>query len=124
MTHHTTRVEFPLDLDAEIAANVRAALIEDIGAGDLTAELVPAANHSIATVIVREPAVVCGIDWFNRCFAEIDPAIKITWHVKEGDHVGPDTLLCKLFPACASPRNTPYALAAAATIASRCGMPS
>ncbi|MFZ9649341.1 MAG: carboxylating nicotinate-nucleotide diphosphorylase, partial [Fluviibacter sp.] len=96
MTHHTTRVEFPLDLDAEIAANVRAALIEDIGAGDLTAELVPAANHSIATVIVREPAVVCGIDWFNRCFAEIDPAIKITWHVKEGDHVGPDTLLCEL----------------------------
>ena len=172
MTHHTTRVEFPLDLDAEIAANVRAALIEDIGAGDLTAELVPAGNHSIATVIVREPAVVCGIDWFNRCFAEIDPAIKITWHVKEGDHVGPDTLLCELqgasralltgeraalnflqllsgvatraatfvdtikgtkaqivdtrktIPGCVSPRNTPYALAAAATIASRCGMPS
>jgi nicotinate-nucleotide pyrophosphorylase (carboxylating) len=57
---------------------------------------VPAANHSIATVIVREPAVVCGIDWFNRCFAEIDPAIQIHWQVREGDHVGPDTLLCEL----------------------------
>lgn len=88
--------DFPLDLNTEITANVRAALTEDIGAGDLTAELVPATNHSLATVIVREPAVVCGIDWFNRCFAEIDPAIKITWHASEGDHVGPDTLLCEL----------------------------
>ena len=96
MTTRPTRLEFPLDLDAEIARNVAAALSEDIGAGDLTAELVPAANHSIATVIVREPAVVCGIDWFNRCFAEIDPTITVTWHVNEGEHVGPDTLLCEL----------------------------
>ena len=71
MTNHTTRFDFPLDLDAEIARNVQAALTEDIGAGDLTSELVPAGNHSIATVIVREPAVVCGIDWFNRCFSVI-----------------------------------------------------
>ena len=90
------RIDFPINLDDEIARNVRAALSEDIGAGDLTAELVPAANRSIATVIVREPAVICGIDWFNRCFADIDPAIKITWHVNEGAHVGPDTLLCEL----------------------------
>src|SRR5574343_973913 len=96
MTTRTTRLEFPLNLDAEIARNVEAALTEDIGAGDLTAELVPIANHSIATVIVREPTVVCGIDWFNRCFAEIDPTIKITSHVSEGQHVGPDTLLCEL----------------------------
>ena len=96
MTLAAAAFDFPLDLGTEIAANVRAALIEDIGAGDLTAELVPAANHSIATVIVRDPAVVCGIDWFNRCFAEIDPAIRIHWQVSEGDHVGPDTLLCEL----------------------------
>ena len=88
--------DFPLPLEAEIARNVRAALTEDIGAGDLTAELVPAGNVSIATVIVREPAVICGIPWFNHCFAEIDPTIKVTWHVQEGDHVGPDTLLCEL----------------------------
>lgn len=96
MMTHTTRLNFPINLDDEIARNVQAALVEDIGAGDLTAELVPAVNHSIATVIVREPAVICGIDWFNRCFAEIDPKIKITWHVSEGEHVGPDTLLCEL----------------------------
>jgi nicotinate-nucleotide pyrophosphorylase (carboxylating) len=88
--------DFPIALDPEIARNVSAALAEDIGAGDLTAELVPSGNSSIATVIVREPAVICGIPWFNRCFAEIDPAIKITWLVKEGDHVGPDTLLCEI----------------------------
>ena len=87
---------FPYPLDAEIALDVAAALKEDIGAGDLTAELVPAANQSIATVIVREPAVVCGIPWFNRCFAEIDPSIRINWLVQEGDHVGPDSLLCEI----------------------------
>lgn len=91
-----TAFDFPIDLSDEIGRNVDAALLEDIGAGDLTAELVPAANHSIATVLVREPAVVCGIDWFNRCFAEIDPAITVMWHVNEGDHVGPETLLCEL----------------------------
>ncbi|MFM8502005.1 MAG: nicotinate-nucleotide diphosphorylase (carboxylating), partial [Fluviibacter sp.] len=67
--------DFPIALDPEIARNVSAALAEDIGAGDLTAELVPAGNSSIATVIVREPAVICGIPWFNRCFAEIDASI-------------------------------------------------
>lgn len=91
-----TIADFPIALDAEIARNVAAALSEDIGAGDLTAELVPAANRSIATVIVREPAVICGIDWFNRCFTEIDPSIQITWYVSEGDHVAQDTLLCEL----------------------------
>lgn len=98
-THLAGSVDFPFDLAAEITRNVRAALIEDIGDGDLTAELVPAANRSIATVIVREPAVVCGIDWFNRCFAEIDPSISIAWRVSEGDHIGPDTLLCELHGA-------------------------
>lgn len=88
--------DFPYPLEAEIARNVSAALTEDIGAGDLTAELVPAGNNSIATVIVREPAVICGIPWFNRCFAEIDASIRINWRVQEGDHVGPDTLLCEI----------------------------
>jgi nicotinate-nucleotide pyrophosphorylase (carboxylating) len=88
--------DFPVPLAPEIARNVEAALAEDLGAGDLTAELVPAANHSTATVIVREPAVVCGIPWFNACFAAIDPDINIQWHVAEGDHVGPESLLCEL----------------------------
>lgn len=88
--------DFPYPLEPEIARNVAAALAEDIGAGDLTAELVPAGNSSIATVIVREPAVICGIPWFNRCFDEIDPSIRINWFVQEGDHVGPDTLLCEI----------------------------
>lgn len=88
--------DFPVPLDPEITRNVQAALSEDIGAGDLTAELVPATNQSLATVIVREPAVVCGIPWFKACFEVIDPEIQIQWHVDEGEHVGPDTVLCEL----------------------------
>ncbi len=97
MTVAAHAFDFPIDLTDEIDRNVLAALREDIGKSDLTAELVPPENHSIATVLVREPAVICGIDWFNRCFAEIDPAIKINWLVGEGDHVGPDTVLCELY---------------------------
>jgi len=88
--------DFPVPLAPEIARNVQSALSEDIGAGDLTAELVPSTKHSLASVIVREPAVVCGIPWFNACFAAIDPDIRIHWHVEEGEHVGPDTLLCEI----------------------------
>lgn len=89
-------IDFPVPLLPEIKSNIAAALIEDIGASDLTAELVPAKNMSVATVIVREPAVICGISWFNHCFEQIDQNIQIKWFVQEGERVGPDTVLCEL----------------------------
>ncbi|HNM42002.1 MAG TPA: nicotinate-nucleotide diphosphorylase (carboxylating), partial [Plasticicumulans sp.] len=64
---------------ADIAAQVRAALAEDIGSGDLTADLIPATNRAEATVIAREPAVICGVAWFDEVFRQIDPSIRIDW---------------------------------------------
>jgi nicotinate-nucleotide pyrophosphorylase (carboxylating) len=78
----------------EIERNVLAALSEDIGPGDLTAQLVPESSSGRAAVIAREAAVLCGTAWFDRCFASIDPDIRIEWKVREGDRVEPDTLLC------------------------------
>ncbi|WP_313953855.1 carboxylating nicotinate-nucleotide diphosphorylase [Accumulibacter sp.] len=83
-------------LDAEIERNVAAALAEDVGSGDLTAQLVPAGVRSRATVIAREQAVLCGSAWFTRCFHELDPQIDIVWQAQDGQPVSPDQALCEV----------------------------
>ena len=80
----------------EIKQSVTHALAEDVGAGDITAQLIPAEATSEARVISREAATVCGIDWVNEVFAQLDANVDITWHVKDGDRVEADQLLCEL----------------------------
>jgi len=83
-------------LAAEIERNVDAALAEDVGSGDLTAQLVPAGVVTQATVISRENAVLCGTAWFQRCFEKLDPTIVIDWKARDGDLIKPGQLLCDL----------------------------
>ena len=83
-------------LAAEIERNVAAALAEDVGSGDLTAQLVPADAQARATVIARENAVLCGTAWFERSFKKLDPSITVTWHAGDGDRVVPDQVLCEI----------------------------
>jgi len=83
-------------LEPEIERNVSAALAEDIGSGDLTAQLVPADVVTQATVISREDAVLCGTAWFQRCFEKLDAAISIDWKAKDGDAIKPGQLICEL----------------------------
>ena len=83
-------------LAAEIERNVDAALAEDVGSGDLTAQLVPAGGVTQATVISRENAVLCGTAWFQRCFEKLDPTIVIDWKARDGDLIKPGQLLCDL----------------------------
>lgn len=83
-------------LDAEIERNVIAALTEDVGSGDLTAQLVPADLVSRAQVIARENAVLCGSAWFARCFTRLDPTIRIVWQAADGQGVVADQLLCEI----------------------------
>lgn len=89
-------IDFPVPLEAEIAANVRAALAEDVGAGDLTAELIPAGKPGRARVIAREAATLCGVAWFTECFRQLDPGVRISWHAQDGDRISPDQLLCDI----------------------------
>ena len=81
---------------ADIESTVARALQEDVGAGDLTAALVPTSARMRATVITRESAVVCGSAWFDEVFRQLDPSIVIRWDVQDGQHVAADTLLCAL----------------------------
>lgn len=79
-----------------IEDSVRQALKEDIGTGDVSCDLINKTARSLATVITRESAVVCGIDWFNEVFKQLDNNIQITWYVKDGECVNADQLLCEL----------------------------
>ncbi|MCZ6804825.1 MAG: carboxylating nicotinate-nucleotide diphosphorylase [Proteobacteria bacterium] len=80
----------------EIFANVKSALAEDIGAGDITAELIPNETLASATLITREHAVLSGIPWFNEVFNQLDETIKIEWLVTDGDVITPDQTLCQI----------------------------
>ena len=75
------------ELGAEIEANVRNALREDIGSGDITAQLIPAERLARATVITREPAVICGTAWVNAVFRQLDPRVAVHWQVADGSKV-------------------------------------
>lgn len=81
-------------LRAEILRNVAVALAEDIGTGDLTAQLIPADSDARGRVITREKAVLCGTAWFTAALTALDPDSTVIWHAKDGDAIEPGQLLC------------------------------
>jgi nicotinate-nucleotide pyrophosphorylase (carboxylating) len=70
-----------------IAEQVKAALAEDIGKGDLTAALIPAGTRASASIISRVEATICGCAWVQQCFEQLDPGISLDWQVSDGDRV-------------------------------------
>lgn len=78
-----------------IAANVAAALAEDIGSGDVTAALLPD-GPDIAYVLCKEDAVICGRAWFDACHRALDPDVRIDWRIAEGDRVAKGTVIATL----------------------------
>jgi nicotinate-nucleotide pyrophosphorylase (carboxylating) len=81
---------------AGLAEQVARALAEDVGAGDLTAALVPAGRSGRASVITREAAVLCGQPWFDEVFRQVEPAVRVWWEATEGDALQPGQRLCRL----------------------------
>ncbi|GHT94844.1 nicotinate-nucleotide pyrophosphorylase [carboxylating] [Betaproteobacteria bacterium] len=92
--------DFLYPLHDEIVANVRAALAEDVGSGDLTAQLLAAEQSGRARLISREAAILCGRAWFDECFAQLDARYgthtTIDWQVEEGGKLLPDQRICEL----------------------------
>ncbi|CAH0225629.1 Nicotinate-nucleotide pyrophosphorylase [carboxylating] [Pseudomonas sp. Bi70] len=84
------------ELRAEIEANVRRSLREDIGSGDITAQLIPESRLANATVITRDNAVICGTAWVNEVFRQLDPRVAVHWQVADGQQVAPDQALFHL----------------------------
>ncbi|KPW97774.1 Quinolinate phosphoribosyltransferase [Pseudomonas amygdali pv. photiniae] len=84
------------DLTAEIEANVRRALLEDVGSGDITAQLIPAERLAKATIISRDAAVIAGTAWVDTVFRQLDPRVAVHWQVTDGDRVSPNQALFHL----------------------------
>jgi len=86
----------PADLSAAIHANIASSLAEDIGSGDLTAQLIPEHTPGQATVITRQAMVLCGMQWFDECFRQLDANCEIRWLLKEGETAQPGQTLCEI----------------------------
>ncbi len=81
-------------MNPDIASEVARALAEDIGPGDVTAALVPATQRARATLITREPIVLCGTAWLDETFRQLDPAIEVRWNLRDGEEPAADAVLC------------------------------
>lgn len=84
------------DLLNDTGAMVSHALAEDVGSGDITAQLIPASATSRAEVITREEAVLCGRPWFDEVFRQLDASVQVVWHAEEGEGIKPNQVVCEL----------------------------
>jgi nicotinate-nucleotide pyrophosphorylase (carboxylating) len=87
---------FDEKLQAAFEQNLLAALLEDVGTGDLTGKLVPEEPRAKARVIVREQAVLCGAPWFEGVMLAVDQDIEIDWQYAEGDVMAADSVVCTI----------------------------
>ncbi len=81
---------------SDIAETVRTALAEDIGSGDLTAQLISAQEWSTCRLISRESAVICGFAWFEEVYHQLSSQVQIIWSIQEGQVVTPQQELCQI----------------------------
>ena len=75
---------------------IQCAIKEDIGNGDITAQLVAPDDQGEARITAKEDATLCGVAWVGEVFRQLDPAVRIEWHVADGDRVEPGQTLCRL----------------------------
>ena len=91
---HNPHAQFDDKLQAAFEQNILAALLEDIGSGDLTGKLVPDDTRVSARVIVREAAVLCGAPWFEGVMLAVDQDTDIAWQFAEGDLMPANSTVC------------------------------
>lgn len=84
------------DVTAQAVEDVKRALAEDVGSGDLTAQLVPAERRVTATIICREAAVICGQPWVTEVLRQVAPSAVATWHVTDGQRCEPNQKIVEI----------------------------
>jgi len=84
------------DLPDDLPEQVSRALREDIGSGDVTARLIPAAQTMRARIVCREPAILCGTPWADETFRQVDARIRARWHGRDGASIGADSAICEI----------------------------
>ena len=93
MTNRNESAMAPEAVAALAREDVQRALQEDVGSGDLTAALIDPARRAKARVLAREAAVICGTPWAEAALRALDPAVRLTWHVAEGQRCAPDQVV-------------------------------
>jgi nicotinate-nucleotide pyrophosphorylase (carboxylating) len=84
------------ELPADLAAQVDAALREDIGSGDVTAALVPAAQRVRGAVVTREEAVLAGRPWAEETFRRLDPQVRLAWRASDGERLAAGQVIVEI----------------------------
>jgi nicotinate-nucleotide pyrophosphorylase (carboxylating) len=90
------RATWEIGLARVIRDDAARALAEDVGRGDATVALLPAGRRANARVIVREPAVLCGAQWFAAVFAQLDDSVRIDWRYPEGATMTAASEVCRI----------------------------
>ena len=90
------KIDFDKKLVESIQKNVADALAEDLGTGDLTANLVPQESLVSANIIARENAIVAGIPWVDEIYNQLDSRIVLDWLYQDGDRITENAVICKL----------------------------
>lgn len=90
------KIQLPEYVTADVAIQVAAALKEDIGSGDITALLIDENARASATIITREAATMCGMDWADEVFRQLGGDVSIEWLVQDGDRLAAGDTLCHL----------------------------
>ncbi len=85
-----------MDWQQNLKEDVSRGLAEDLGRGDVSAQLIDADQKLKTRLLVREDAVLCGIEWFIEAFRQCDDSIQIEWLAKDGDRVDADSVLCHI----------------------------
>lgn len=75
---------------------VNLSLEEDIGSGDITAQLIPENQQNKARIISKQPAIICGTQFVDAVYRQLDNHVAITWNVKDGDAISSQQTLCTL----------------------------
>ena len=83
-------------MPTQVLLDVARALQEDLGGGDLTAGLIDPARRARARVLARESAVLCGAPWAEAALRALDPNVRITWHVQEGQRCAADQVVLEI----------------------------
>lgn len=89
-------MDYQTALAEEIRACAARLLAEDVGAGDITAQLIPESQWATARVITREAAVLCGVAWVDEIFRRLDSRVTLRWQAADGDLLAPDQCFLEL----------------------------
>jgi len=84
------------NLPSDLVHQVQAAIREDVGSGDVTAQLISKDRHARGRVVTRENAVMCGAAWVDETFRQLDSSVKVNWLVQDGDRVTPGQKLFEI----------------------------